>query len=86
MCILLLPERQLPVPLDEGNEGSEDKITKAVGDQTHRARTKSNGCVVRAYDLSVTIHKVCQSSRLAFCLLSFSSLHKLRRLSISKRG
>ena len=30
MCILLLPERQLPVPLDKGNEGSEDEITKAV--------------------------------------------------------
>ena len=28
MCILLLPERQLPVPLDKGNEGSEDEITQ----------------------------------------------------------
>ena len=71
MCILLLPERQLPVPLDEGNEGSEDKITKAVGDQTHRARTKSNGCVVRAYDLRVAIHKVCQPHCvLSTCILS----------------
>ena len=57
MCILLLPERQLPVPLDKSNEGSEDEITKAVGDHTHRARTQSNGCVVRAYDLCVAIHE-----------------------------
>ena len=41
MCILLLPERQLPVPLDKGNEGSEDEITKAVGGQTHRARIQN---------------------------------------------
>ena len=57
MCILFLPERQLPVPLDKGNECSENEIIKAVGDQTHRARTQSNGCVVCAYDLRVAVHE-----------------------------
>ena len=47
MSLLLLPERQLPVPLDKGNEGSEDEITNAVGGQTHLAPTQSKLCSAR---------------------------------------
>ena len=47
MSLLLLPERQLPVPLDKGNEGSEDEITNAVGGQTHLSPTQSKLCSAR---------------------------------------
>ena len=47
MFLLLLPERQLPVPLDKGNEDSEDEITNSVGGQTHLAPTQSKLCSAR---------------------------------------
>ena len=47
MSLLLLPERQLPVPLDKGNEGSEDEITNTVGGQTHFAPTQGKLCSAR---------------------------------------
>ena len=47
LSLLLLPGRQLPVPLDKGNEGSEEEITNTVGGQTHFAPTQSKLCSAR---------------------------------------